>query len=68
MRKSSKSKRDGAPVERVTYTVPQAGKRLGIGKNAAYEAARTGQIPTIRIGRRIVVPIAAFEKMLEGTA
>ena len=65
MRKSSKSKRDEAPVERVTYTVPQAGKRLGIGKNAAYEAARTGQIPTIRIGRRIVVPIAAFEKMLE---
>ncbi len=65
MRKSSKSKRDGAPVERATYTVPQAGKRLGIGKNAAYEAARTGQIPTIRIGRRIVVPIAAFEKMLE---
>ena len=65
MRKCSKSMRDGAPVERATYTVPQAGKKLGIGKNAAYEAARTGQIPTIRIGRRIVVPIAAFEKMLE---
>lgn len=58
----------GDSVERGTYTVPQAGKRLGIGRNAAYEAARTGQIPTIRIGRRIVVPIVALERMLKGLA
>ncbi len=32
-----------------TYTVPEAAKLLGIGRTAAYEAARTGQIPTIRI-------------------
>ena len=50
----------------VTLTVPQAAQMLGIGRSAAYEAARTGQIPTLRIGRRLVVPIKALERLLEG--
>jgi len=33
-------------------------------KNAAYEAARRGEIPVLRIGRRLVVPIVAFEALL----
>jgi excisionase family DNA binding protein len=41
---------------------------LGISRNKAYEAARRGEIPTIRIGHRILVPAAAFERMLEGPA
>ena len=49
-----------------TLTVPQAAKKLGIGRSAAYEAARTGQIPTLRIGRRILVPVRALERLLEG--
>ena len=49
-------------------TVPEAAKALGIGRNAGYEAARRGEIPTIRIGKRIVVPRAAFEQMLQGRA
>ena len=52
-------------TEPVTMTVPEARRRLGIGRNSAYEAAASGQIPTIRIGRRILVPRAAFERMLE---
>jgi excisionase family DNA binding protein len=51
-----------------TLTVPEAAKALGIGRNAGYEAARRGEIPTIRIGKRIVVPRAAFEQMLQGGA
>ena len=47
-----------------TLTVPEAAKVLGIGRSAAYEAARIGQIPTIRIGKRILVPVVAMEKML----
>jgi len=47
-----------------TITVPEAGVRLGIGRNAAYEAARRGEIPVIRIGKRMVVPLFAFERML----
>jgi excisionase family DNA binding protein len=51
-------------TKRVTMSVTKAGKRLGLGKNAAYEAAHRGEIPVIRIGRRLLVPIAAFEAML----
>ena len=54
-----------ADDERVTMTVPEAAKALGIGKNQGYEAARAGQIPTIMIGKRLLVPRAAFEKFLE---
>lgn len=52
-------------MDRKTYTVPEAAQVLGIGRNAAYEAVRTGQIPTIRIGKRILVPVAALRRMLE---
>ena len=49
---------------RATITVEEMAIRLGIGRNTAYQAVRTGEIPSIRIGRRILVPVAAFEKML----
>lgn len=52
--------------ERQTCDVEVAGKRLGLGRKAAYEAAKRGDIPTIRIGRRVLVPLAALERMLQG--
>jgi len=48
-----------------TLSVPEAGKWLGIGRNAAYEAARRGEIPTIKIGRLLRVPVVALERKLE---
>ncbi len=51
---------------RATLTVPQAGAILGIGRNSAYDAARKGEIPTIRIGGRILVPRTRFERLLDG--
>jgi excisionase family DNA binding protein len=53
--------------ERLTFTVPEAGRIIGISRGCAYEAARSGQIPTIRIGGRLVVPKAALMKMLEAS-
>lgn len=47
------------------YTVPEAGARLGLSRAAAYAAAQRGDLPTIRIGRRIMVPRAAFARLLE---
>jgi excisionase family DNA binding protein len=47
-----------------TLTVPEAGQRLGIGRRQAYDAARRGEIPVIRIGRRVLVPKPAFERLL----
>ena len=48
-----------------TLSVQEAAEVLGIGRSAAYEAARAGQIPTIRIGKRILVPRVALERLLE---
>jgi hypothetical protein len=39
---------------------------LGLSRNASYLAARRGDIPTIRIGKLLRVPKAAFHRMLEG--
>ena len=50
---------------RRTYDVEEAGRLLGIGRNAAYDAAKRGEIPTIKMGRRLLVPKAAFDRLLE---
>ena len=49
---------------RRTVTVEQAATILGISRTSAFEAVHRGQIPSLRIGRRIVVPVAALERML----
>ena len=38
---------------------------LGIGRNSAYDAIRRGEIPALRIGRRIVVPDDVLERLLQ---
>ena len=49
-----------------TISVPEAGRRyFGLCRGASYEAAKRREIPTIRIGRRIRVPVRALEKMLD---
>jgi len=47
---------------------PDAGKRLGLGRNATYEAIARGEIPVLRFGRRLVVPRKALERLLNGDA
>jgi len=49
---------------RVTLTIPEAAEILGLGRNGCYEAARRGEIPTIKIGNRILVPRVALERLL----
>ena len=51
-------------MERATVTVEQAAQILGIGRNSAYEAVRRGQIPAIRLGKRLVISRAALERLL----
>lgn len=52
-------------IGRATLTVQETAARLGIGRNAAYEAIRRGELPAVRIGRRLLVPEAALSKWLE---
>lgn len=50
--------------EKDTITVEEVAKRLGIGRNTAYEAVKRAEIPSIRIGRRILVPTKALDNLL----
>jgi excisionase family DNA binding protein len=47
-----------------TTTIDEAAKELGIGRNQAYAAAKRGEIPTIRIGNRILVLREPFKRLL----
>jgi excisionase family DNA binding protein len=51
-----------------TYSVPEAGKMANLGKNTSYEAARRGEIPTIKFGKLLRVPAAAWDRKLRGEA
>ena len=53
------------PASQPTLTVEQTGEFLGISRAAAYEGVRSGEIPSVRIGRRIVVPTAAIRRLLQ---
>jgi len=50
--------------EKLVLTVDETAKCLGIGRNSAYEAIARGEIPVVRVGKRLLVPKAALEKLL----
>ena len=50
--------------ERLTLTVEEAAKLIGISRGLAYQLAREGRIPVIRFGRRMLVSKAALERLL----
>jgi hypothetical protein len=59
-------KREARPLPGHIMTVPDAGQKyFGLSRNAAYEAARRGDLPVIRIGGRIFAVVAALERMID---
>ncbi len=52
-------------LERPTVTAKQTAQILGGSRNPTYDAIRNGEIPSIRIGRRIMVPTAWLRRMLQ---
>ena len=54
------------PKADLTMTVEEAGRRLGISRMHAYQCAKTGEIPTVRLGRRLLVPVERLKAMLSG--
>lgn len=52
------------PLDRPTVNVAEVARIIGIGESAAYKAVKTGEIPSIRIGGRILIPTAALRRML----
>ena len=53
---------------RITLTIEETASLLGLGRTATYEAARRGQIPSRRLGRRVVVPVPALLEWLSSDA
>ena len=51
--------------KRLCVTVPEAAEMLVISRNFAYQLVREGKLPSIRFGKRILIPRAALDKMME---
>ena len=53
------------PADQPTMTIDEACLALRLSRSSGYEAARTGELPTVRVGRRLLVPTAALRRMLQ---
>jgi excisionase family DNA binding protein len=51
--------------EKLTFTVTETASLLGLSRNSAFKGVMTGEIPHIRVGKRILIPRRALEAMLE---
>jgi excisionase family DNA binding protein len=50
--------------ERLALTIPEAAERLGISKNHAYRSAQNGDLPTFRMGKKLLVSVEALQKII----
>ncbi len=55
-----------ATNEAQTIAVPRAARLLGISRVSAYKAVERGELPAIRLGRRVLVLRRALDRLLEG--
>ncbi len=55
----------GMTNERLLLTVEEAAKRLGIGRTLAWQLVRDGQLPSVRLGRLVRVPVRGLEDWLK---
>jgi excisionase family DNA binding protein len=60
-----------APVDvdlpdRPTFSVKETARLLGVSRDVVYDCAQSGQIPALRLGRRLIVPRTALARMLNG--
>ena len=51
--------------KRLCITVPEAAELLGISRNFAYELVKRGELPSIKLGKRKLIPKIALDKKLE---
>ena len=52
-------------IQQQTISVVDAGRMLGVGRNVAYRMAQEGKIPTLRLGKKIRVPLLALKNLLQ---
>ena len=55
-------------VEPLAYSAAQVAKLLGVGKSLVYEGIRRHELPVLKIGKRLLIPRIALERLVNGTA
>ena len=51
--------------QRETFNVPEAAGKLGVSPALIYKAVSAGEIKSIRVGGRILIPRYVIEQLLE---
>lgn len=54
--------------ERLTLTPEEAAKQLGVSMPTMYQLCNKKGFPSVRVGRKIIIPLASLEKWLEAQA
>lgn len=49
----------------LAISVPEAGRLLGLSRSTTYEAVKRGDIPSVRIGGRVLVPLRRLEELID---
>ncbi len=57
--------RHAAIDKRLCITVPEAAEMLGLSRNFTYDLVKQKKLPVVKFGKRLLIPRAALEKMLE---
>jgi excisionase family DNA binding protein len=50
--------------DRLAFTIEEAARAIGISRGGAYRSAHTGELPTVRIGGRLLVPRDALKELI----
>ena len=53
-------------VQQLLLQVPEAARLLGISASALYQRARKKEVQTVRIGKRVLVPLAEVQRLAQG--
>ena len=53
-------------MEKLVMSIEEAGKKLGLSRPTAYKLAKSGELPTIKLGRKIVVSKVQLDRLLSG--
>jgi excisionase family DNA binding protein len=60
------NKEEDKKEEKWVLTPKEASRLLGLGRGLTYEAIRRGDIPSLRIGGRILIPLKLLKRQIEG--
>jgi excisionase family DNA binding protein len=55
-------------TERLTMSVPEAARALGISRGHAFAMVHSGELPSLRLGKRLLVPVDALRRMVNAAA